>query len=70
VLAGRLDPAARQALVGRRQETLDELERRDPSGFGRWLAAGPAADPADYVRRGPIPGRPLQGDSAADTDAA
>jgi hypothetical protein len=70
VLAGRLDPAARQALVGRRQETLDELERRDPPGFGRWLAAGLAADPADYVRRGPLPGRPLQGDPAADTDAA
>ena len=46
---------------------LDELERRDPAGFERWLAAGPtlASDPAGYVRGGP-----LRGDPAADTDAA
>jgi hypothetical protein len=66
-LAGRLDPAARQSLVTRREEALDELERRDPEGFARWLAAGPtrATDPADFVRGGPVhPG------SVADTDAA
>ncbi|MGY1639668.1 hypothetical protein ACI782_00845 [Geodermatophilus sp. SYSU D00703] len=53
-LGGRLEPAARQALVARRQETLDELERRDPAGFARWLAAGPVAgsDPAGYLRHG------------------
>lgn len=67
VLSGPLDPAARAALVVRRQEALDELERRDPAGFDRWLAAGPtlSSDPAGYVRGGP-----LRGDPAADTDAA
>ncbi|MGR7025201.1 hypothetical protein [Geodermatophilus sp. URMC 62] len=61
-LAGRLDPASRQAVVRRRQETLDELERRDPEGFGRWLAEGPlpGSDPADWLCQGP----------AAGTDAA
>lgn len=67
VLAGRLDAAARASLVTRREETLDELERRDPTGFARWLAAGPtlSSDPAGYVEGGP-----LRGDPAADTDAA
>ncbi|MCW2634840.1 MAG: conserved rane protein of unknown function [Blastococcus sp.] len=61
-LAGRLDPAARAVLVGRRQEALDELELRDPVGFARWMLAGPVpgSDPADYVRR----------DRTAGTDAA
>jgi hypothetical protein len=67
VLAGPLDAAARAALVARREEALDELERRDPAGFARWLAAGPtlSSDPAGYVGGGP-----LRGDPAADTDAA
>jgi hypothetical protein len=67
VLAGPIDAAARQALVARREEALDELERRDPVGFARWLAAGPtlASDPAGYVHGGP-----MRGDPAADTDAA
>jgi hypothetical protein len=66
-LGGRLTPSERQALVRRREETLDELERRDPAGFARWLADGPApgSDPAEYVR-----GRPMQGDQTAGTDAA
>lgn len=66
-LGGRLSPVERQALVRRREETLDELERRDPAGFARWLAdgPGPASDPAAYVR-----GRPVQGDPTAGTDAA
>jgi hypothetical protein len=66
-LAGRLAPAARQALVARREEALDELERRDPDGFARWLAAGAAgdSDPADFVRGGPAHRGPV-----ADTDAA
>ena len=66
-LAGRLEPTARQSLVDRRGETLDELERRDPDGFARWLAVGPArgSDPSDYVRGGPVHDGP-----AADTDAA
>jgi len=62
VLAGRLDPSVRASLVRRRQETLDELELRDPAGFTRWLMAGPTqgSDPADYVQR----------DRTAGTDAA
>ena len=66
-LAGRLSPAARAALVRRREETLDELELRDPEGFAKWLAAGPnsGSDPADYVRGGPAQRGPV-----ADTDAA
>jgi hypothetical protein len=50
-----MDPGARQSLVRRRQETLDELERRDPEGFARWLASGAAvdSDPAAYVQEGP-----------------
>ena len=51
-LGRRVEPATRQEIIRRRQETLDELERRDPAGFARWLAAGAAADsdPADFVR--------------------
>lgn len=61
-LAVRLEPAARQAIVRRREETLDELEHRDPVGFARWLAAGPldGVDPAEFV----------QGERKAGTDAA
>jgi hypothetical protein len=61
LLAGGLAAADRAALVRRRQEVLDELERRDPVGFGQWLGtAGPGCDPADYVR----------GERTAGTDAA
>jgi hypothetical protein len=54
----RLEPAIRQAIVRRRQETLDELERRDPAGFARWMAAAAAMDinPATFVRDDPIAG--------------
>ncbi|WP_051515593.1 hypothetical protein [Candidatus Blastococcus massiliensis] len=56
-LAGRLDPVVRQAVVARRATVLDELERRDPGGFARWLAAGPApGNPADHVRDLPAAG--------------
>jgi hypothetical protein len=55
-------PSERQDIIRRRQETLDELERRDPGGFARWLAAGPGAgsDPAAFVR----------GNRSTDRDAA
>jgi hypothetical protein len=61
-LAGPLAPRTRQALVQRRQEALDEFERRDPIGFARWLAVGapPDGDPADY----------LQDDGTNGTDAS
>ena len=57
-LARAEDPAGRQALVRRRQEALDELERRDPAGFGRWLADGATvdSDPAAYVSGDPATG--------------
>jgi uncharacterized membrane protein YphA (DoxX/SURF4 family) len=53
-LASAVESAARQQIIERRQETLDELERRDPAGFARWLAAGAAgdSDPATFVRAG------------------
>jgi hypothetical protein len=63
-LAGRLEPSTRQTIVRRREETLDELERRDPGGFARWMAAGPGCDPAQFVRGD------VRGDQAAGTDAA
>jgi hypothetical protein len=65
-LAGQLEPSARTAMVRRRQEALDELERRDPDGFLRWLTTGPVLDrdPAPFVR-----GRRTAGESAAGTDA-
>ena len=66
-LQGRLAPAARQRLVVRRAHLLDELERRDPAGFARWLAAGPlhAGDPAGFVRSDPPRAAP-----GAETEAA
>jgi hypothetical protein len=53
-LAGLLDARTRAAIVVRRQQTLDELERRDPDGFARWLAGLPLAgsDPSGDLRRG------------------
>jgi hypothetical protein len=63
-LAGRLEPAVRETILRRREETLDELERRDPDGFARWLVAGPGSDPALFVRGD------VRGDQAAGTDAA
>jgi hypothetical protein len=65
-LAGRLDTGVRAALVRRREQALDELERRDPDGFTRWLAVGPVvgSDPADYVRGGPRADGPAESDAA------
>jgi hypothetical protein len=40
-LGGRLTSADRAALVRRREETLDEQERRDAVGFTPWLATEP-----------------------------
>jgi hypothetical protein len=66
-LAGQLEPAVRSAIVRRRQDSLDELERRDPEGFLRWLTTGTVLerDPAPFVR-----GRRTAGESPAGTDAA
>ncbi|WP_347059268.1 hypothetical protein ABC795_02395 [Blastococcus sp. HT6-30] len=66
-LQGPLAPAARQRIVSRRAQVLDELERRDPAGFARWLAAGPmhGRDPAGYVRS-----EPPRADPSTETEAA
>jgi hypothetical protein len=58
-LSRQVGPGERQDIIRRRQETLDELERRDPDGFARWLAGGPAAgsDPAVFVRGEPTTDR-------------
>ena len=66
-LRGPLEPTMRQGLVVRRGQLLDELERRDPEGFARWLAAGPlgSADPTGFVR-----GEPRRAAPGAETEAA
>lgn len=58
LLSARLDPVVRRAVVARREAVLDELERRDPGGFARWLADGPipGSDPAAHVRDLPAAG--------------
>ena len=56
-LSGPLDARSREAIVARRRETLDELERRDPEGFARWLSGVPLAgsDPSGDLRHGDAP---------------
>lgn len=46
-----LSSASRLRWVERRQECLDELERRNPGGFSAWLASGAraAGDPSKYI---------------------
>lgn len=50
-LNGGADVARQAELVESRQHYLDEMERRDPSGFLRWLEADarPGSDPSKYV---------------------
>jgi hypothetical protein len=42
----------REQVARRRAEVLDELERRDPAGFARWLTSerGLHDDPATFLR--------------------
>lgn len=49
------DGVARFAMVQMRQRMLDELERRDADGFGRWLETGARAgsDPGRYLAPDP-----------------
>jgi hypothetical protein len=49
------DGKCRCAIVHLRQSMLDELERRDANGFGRWLKAGARAgsDPGRYLNPDP-----------------
>lgn len=60
-----LPPSSTLLVVQRRQDILDDLERRNPGGLAAWLAAGPraAGDPTKYVtafhdrtRRDSVPG--------------
>jgi hypothetical protein len=53
-----IDPGLRRSVVDRRESILDELERRDGTGFARWLAHGPSigSNPADHVRDLPAAG--------------
>ncbi len=58
LLEARVDPALRRTVAERREAILDELERRDGTGFARWLADGPStsSNPADHVRDLPAAG--------------
>jgi len=58
LLEARIDPALRRSVADRREAILDELERRDGTGFARWLADGPSppSNPADHVRDLPAAG--------------
>ena len=42
------------ALADRRRRYLDEIERRDPAGYARWMASGARAgsDPARFLTQG------------------
>ncbi|MGI3781273.1 MAG: hypothetical protein ACRYG2_10915 [Janthinobacterium lividum] len=55
-----VDHRRRTALVEVRQTYLDEIARRHPAGFARWLYAGarPASDPSRYLLADPGPTRP------------
>ena len=57
-LARGLEPDMHESILRRRSEALDELERRDPAGFSRWLADGscPGQRPR-RVRACPVAGR-------------
>lgn len=52
------EPATREAVAARRASVLDELERRDPAGFARWLAQGsdPGSNPAEFLSEEPRAG--------------
>jgi hypothetical protein len=49
------DSSAAAGMAAVRADYLDELERRAPAGFARWMAAGPraASDPGPYLATGP-----------------
>lgn len=52
------EPVTRGAVAARRESVLDELERRDPTGFARWLADGAdrGSNPAEFLREEPRAG--------------
>lgn len=50
-LQQQLHHETRVRVVERRQQYLDELERRNPAGFTAWMTSGPraAGDPSRYI---------------------
>jgi len=52
------EPSTREAVAARRASVLDELERRDPEGFARWLAQDThgASNPAEFLGEDPRAG--------------
>lgn len=58
------DPDVREQVATARRHNLDELERRDPASFWRWIDSGAraASDPARYIPCGGIPGDGIIGD--------
>ncbi len=51
-LFSRASPADRPAAAEWRGGLLDELERRDPRGFGEWVLDGTARGPEHHIRAG------------------
>jgi hypothetical protein len=60
--AAAVDPVESAQVVRRRGEVLDELERRDPAGFARWVAGGASAVDHPVHHR---PGDPADGPGPA-----
>jgi hypothetical protein len=58
LLAAAPEPLTREAVAARRASVLDELERRDPEGFARWLAQGTdrGSNPAEFLGEEPPAG--------------
>lgn len=52
-VAASRDPTTLDHIARTRRHCLDELERRDPAGFRRWIEAGAraAGDPVPYIHR-------------------
>ena len=67
----RRDTVEQTRLAALREGYLDELERRDPAGFRRWMESGAraASDPGKFIGHGSIghgdDERPLDGERAA-----
>jgi hypothetical protein len=64
LLDSGLDPTQRARMVETRRRYLDELERRDPTGFSRWLDSGARAggDPLKFITSQLDPIDPRNGD--------
>ena len=58
VLDAAPESVVREAVAARRASVLDELERRDPEGFARWLAQGTdrGSNPAEFLHEDPRAG--------------